>query len=363
METKIKKAKINNNRKYPATLKIIHWNANSIWNKSVELEMMLRKYDPDIVTINETKLSMTQANFISKNNDYNYLFKCRKQSKGGAGGVATLVKKIYIAEEIDVQTEDEILFIKVTIGCEEYHMMNYYCPPQKDINKDVILKNAGLHKNFILCGDFNAKSINLGNNSQNSNGSIMEEILSSSNLIVANTEGHTFHRTWNNYKEKLDLVICNPKMANLLHSYRVLYAQDFGSDHIPILCNFTIKTEPGDKLNTGNKPVVFYKKMFDNTNWESYRSYLDANINVDGINSLEELNSYVCKIIQQADEKTIPVRKIIQGRKALPSYLVDMIKYRRKLRRNLNKSDRVLKNIEMYFLKINVFIKFYRYFF
>ena len=125
--------------------------------------------------------------------------------------------------------------------------------------------------------------------------------------------------------------------------------------HIPILCNFTIKTEPGDKLNTGNKPIVFYKKMFDNTNWESYRSYLDANINVEGINSLEELNSYVCKIIQQADEKTIPVRKIIQGRKALPSYLVDMIKYRRKLRRNLNKSFNEA-NKEKY-KEVNIIVK------
>jgi hypothetical protein len=45
------------------SFKIIHWNANSIYNKLLEFkQFIIDKYNPDLISISETKLSEFRAN-------------------------------------------------------------------------------------------------------------------------------------------------------------------------------------------------------------------------------------------------------------------------------------------------------------
>ena len=71
---------INNNKKNK--LKIIHWNPNSIHNKTIELKnFIIDNLKPDIISLNETKLSTFRANMILNFNNYNTIHKARDNNK------------------------------------------------------------------------------------------------------------------------------------------------------------------------------------------------------------------------------------------------------------------------------------------
>jgi hypothetical protein len=44
------------NKQISKNLRILHWNANSVNNKKEEFQILLNKLNPDIVSLNETKL-------------------------------------------------------------------------------------------------------------------------------------------------------------------------------------------------------------------------------------------------------------------------------------------------------------------
>ena len=64
--TRKKKVSINrNNFEITKGLKFIHWNANSLNNKIKEFnKFILQENEPDIVSIDETKLSEFRANML-----------------------------------------------------------------------------------------------------------------------------------------------------------------------------------------------------------------------------------------------------------------------------------------------------------
>jgi CRISPR/Cas system-associated protein Cas7 (RAMP superfamily) len=85
---------INNKYKNITPLTIIHWNANSITNKISEFEkFIIQNIAPDIISLNETKVSEFRANRIFKFQDNQIINKSRCENKNGARGVAILIKK------------------------------------------------------------------------------------------------------------------------------------------------------------------------------------------------------------------------------------------------------------------------------
>ena len=73
-------------------LKICHFNCNSIANKKEEFELFLDKHSPDLVSLNEIKLSIEKANYLLRFNNYVSYHKCRKKNGNKGGGVAILAK-------------------------------------------------------------------------------------------------------------------------------------------------------------------------------------------------------------------------------------------------------------------------------
>jgi hypothetical protein len=67
-------------------VKIVHWNANSLNNKINEFKsLILQATEPDIVSINETKMSEFRANMLLNFNNYNVIHKARYENTNGAG--------------------------------------------------------------------------------------------------------------------------------------------------------------------------------------------------------------------------------------------------------------------------------------
>ena len=78
-------------------LKIIHWNANGIVGKIVELSQLIAIEHPDVVSINETKTNTTTCAYLYNIRGY---FPYIKNRDGNGGGVALLIKENLISESI-----------------------------------------------------------------------------------------------------------------------------------------------------------------------------------------------------------------------------------------------------------------------
>lgn len=73
---------------------IIHWNANSLKNKTEYFDLFLNLHKPEIISINETKCDNNTANKYLLFNNYTLIHKERQNGVNGAGGWLYLSKKI-----------------------------------------------------------------------------------------------------------------------------------------------------------------------------------------------------------------------------------------------------------------------------
>jgi hypothetical protein len=102
--------------KSSSKIKIIHWNPNSIFNKKAEFdEFIINEINPDIISLNETKLSEFRAQRFFTNNNYHLINKSRDENKNGAGGVAILIKKTFKYVEIKESFLNEIEALAIEI--------------------------------------------------------------------------------------------------------------------------------------------------------------------------------------------------------------------------------------------------------
>ena len=74
------------------TINLIHWNCNSQNNKIDEFKSLCLKFNPAIISLNETKMSVFNANYILNIKNYITIHKARDKNKNGAGGVALLIR-------------------------------------------------------------------------------------------------------------------------------------------------------------------------------------------------------------------------------------------------------------------------------
>jgi exonuclease III len=200
----------------------IHWNANSLNNKMQEFNsFILQKEEPDIVSINETKMSDFRANTILNFNNYNVIHKARYENKNGAGGVAILINKRLSYRVIkDVLFDDiECVAINIFIKNTELTFLSYYNPPQCHLNIESLTEIQKKYEKLIICGDLNAKSANLGCNNDNNNGILLQELLLNTNLLVANNNECTYHRMNDNSQDILDWCLISNNIHDKLKSF------------------------------------------------------------------------------------------------------------------------------------------------
>lgn len=74
------------------TLKVMQWNANSLYNKIDEFKDFVIKAKVDIILISETKTTDERAHEFLQINYYTLLHKSRSQQTNGCGGVGTVLE-------------------------------------------------------------------------------------------------------------------------------------------------------------------------------------------------------------------------------------------------------------------------------
>lgn len=97
-------------------------------------------------------------------------------------------KQIYLGDQLDnaqnIAVEHE-LKDNTTL-----YLVSYYNPPDVVLRRDLFDIVHARYENYVICGDLNSKSLSTFCSSTNSNGAILEEILTDCPCQEANDTSH-----------------------------------------------------------------------------------------------------------------------------------------------------------------------------
>lgn len=246
-----------------AILTIASWNINGLRSGQAELEDFLSAYQPDIVCLQETRLSFGEENHINFKGYFSYFYHA---NRAGYSGLAVFSKRKFsqVSKGIGVSefdSEARVLIAKI----DDLYIANLYFPhSRRDLTRlqfkmDFNYQIAGLLKSIpknklVICGDFNVahQEIDIARPRDNRNNAgftdierfWMDEFLADGWIDVfrclnPNEQKFTYWSNMYNAREKnigwrIDYFIVSPKMFNRVESCSIL-TDVTGSDHCPII--------------------------------------------------------------------------------------------------------------------------------
>jgi exonuclease III len=118
-------------------LRLVHWNCFKLTEmRLIELQTFLIENNPDIISINETKLSEEKANLSLRFDHYIPYHRCRKNNAVFGGGVAILINDTIthmLISDLDVN-DIEVLALKIDHFDYSFNFVSYYSSPKELIN-------------------------------------------------------------------------------------------------------------------------------------------------------------------------------------------------------------------------------------
>ncbi|RNA29072.1 RNA-directed DNA polymerase from mobile element jockey-like [Brachionus plicatilis] len=287
---------------------------------------------PDIVLLNEIKIDLSETNIYFDFKNYHSITKPRNRY---GGGVAILIKEgIEFLQDFSFEDFNcELLCIKLNLGkSNEISVFSLYNPPNKVLNFELFKTIKRNCRNYILCGDLNARTKQIGCLGENENGSLLEKIINELDFSVINDKCPTYNIFNRNYFEILDLFLVSSSLIDKVTDFSVLNSQDMTSDHFPIEASFSIDYQIKSKSTSRR---FNYKKA----NWQLFRDILCADRDYFSESlSIDELNNKITKKIISASQKCIPYQSEKIYKTSLPPDIVMLIKERRKIRRNFQRT-------------------------
>jgi exodeoxyribonuclease III len=274
-------------------MKIFSWNVNGIRSviKKGDFDNFLKKFDPDIICLQETKAQKDQVEIdLPEYTEY-----WNSAEKKGYSGTAIFSKTppLSVTNGIDKKIIEKYSPMKDTYGdpntegrvitaeYEKFYLVTVYTPNSKDDLSRIPLRHDKWDKAFlehcmklektgsvnspqgkpvIFCGDLNVAhtEIDLARPKENEgkHGFTREERKGIDNIIKAgfvdtfrifNTEGdnYTWWTAWGNARERnvgwrIDYFFASNKIQNKIKSAKI-HSDQFGSDHCPVSIEIDIK--------------------------------------------------------------------------------------------------------------------------
>lgn len=163
-----------NNTKY----NILQWNLNGFYKRISELQIIINKYWPKIIGLQETNFTSYKKNTLKRYTNYT---KIRANAIRANGGTSIFIKDSYTSEEIPLNTPLESVPISVQLK-QKITICNLYLSNQSPFT-ETDLKNIiqQLPSLFILLGDFNSHNQLWGCITTNTRGKIIESVVDSEN--------------------------------------------------------------------------------------------------------------------------------------------------------------------------------------
>ena len=160
---------------------IIQWNCRGLRSNREDIELLISKYSPAAICLQETLLKPGQIQTFKHYSAY------YKSGIHGHGGVCILVKNNLIHSQIQFQADLQAVAVCITISNKTYTVASVYVPPSETLNElafDRMIKSFS--SRYLVLGDFNGHSHLWGANQENERGKVVEHLIDSHNLILLN---------------------------------------------------------------------------------------------------------------------------------------------------------------------------------
>ncbi len=138
-------------------VKIVQWNCFKLSNeREMELKLFLKECSPDILSIQEIKLTDEKARILLNQKGYTAHIRSRKNNPSHGGGVAVLVRSGIPHTTITGLDESlEIIGLKIEASEVCFDFFSLYNPPNRTIPYDFFTELEKKKSSFILVGDLN----------------------------------------------------------------------------------------------------------------------------------------------------------------------------------------------------------------
>lgn len=299
------------------SLNISSWNANGLRNRISELINYIHCNNIDIMMINETRFN-SQINFKVKG------YKCiRRDRSSAAGGILMLIKNNipYKEAKHEPHIPIENISIKLASGI---HLIAAYNSPNKVFSACDLDKLLNVSNRVLLIGDLNARHKAWECHLNNKRGRILLNYTLTNNLIVIFPDEPT-HFPENGATPTIIDIGINKNITNISN---INVIKEMSSDHNPI--SFSL----GSQIKNISDKLVYDYDMVD---WNKFRQILNEKITMaTKIKTPQELEIEVQKfttIINNCIKNIIPVKTAQQLQDKLPSIILQMIKYKNKMRK------------------------------
>ena len=311
-----KKSKI----KRKKTLKLLHWNANGIVGKIGEIKNMILEWDPDVISLNETKTNSTTENYLYLLSEMGFfpIVKNRyaapneKDPKGG--GVALLFKDNLNPKPILIkkewQEQYELVGGEIGQGANSLSIFSWYVPPNKPNVSEDVVDFMEKHGDFVLMGDLNARCPTY-NQIPNVKGKSLERILNISKSVIVNKKNMPTNYTYKNGEppsySTIDLVIANEKMSKNCTKFQTLEISSVTKEerkyfHLPVYSEFEIGFKSPKTRISHHKSY-----LYDKADWVNFKKEVDEKMmTLEPELDITALNNIIERTVIEAAEKYIP---------------------------------------------------------
>lgn len=275
----------------------VQLNCNGLINKLAEIKVFIYTQKPDIICLSETYIKKHEPKFIG----YHTYWKHRE---GHKGGLAMIVRRDIIANPEELtpypQGNLELQHMKIFIGSRSIGVINAYNPNKTIHYEELLHYKKQITTNMIIMGDFNGHSPMWDSRGRsNRTGKTIEEILTNSDLVLLNTPENPTYLDYKHHTSScLDLCIASRSLAI---GSTLEVAEDLGSDHFPVICNFNLD------INKDTEKIMKNWK-YSSANWKEFRTELEDNMKQKSIYlpaDTEAMNLFITKSIYTAAEKAI----------------------------------------------------------
>ncbi|KAK3933215.1 RNA-directed DNA polymerase from mobile element jockey [Frankliniella fusca] len=212
-------------------MSLMTWNVNGYRKRANEIEILLTKYNPDAILLQETHFNNNPV--ITPPKGYAMYRKDRLEKKKGGVAILIITDIDHATEDIDTNTAESVTISTTIAGNKRIYLTPFYCPPNMKVKKPDIFKLPVQKTNFIIAGDLNAKNNSWGHRTTNYYGKWFEELCEVNDLTLHVPEEPTRNaNSCTDIEDILDYVITG---TNIKLSLKVLKEEFNTSDHIPIL--------------------------------------------------------------------------------------------------------------------------------
>ena len=244
------------------TLRIVHWNAEGVRQKKLELQQFLKEQKIDICCIQETHLNNTHRFSIR-----GYEIHRVDRADRPKGGVLTLVKTTIPSTEAQrsEKADTEYITMQLILPDRNLTICNLYSPPNKAISLHILQPNS---EDWMIVGDFNSHSPSWGYPSLDTKGEEVEHWIVSNRLVLfsTTTDPPTFYtRVWKTTSTP-DIAIATDYIQKI--AKREVSEQPGGSDHKPVILTLARQVN----TSAGKMPPIWNYKKAD---WKLFRELTD----------------------------------------------------------------------------------------